>query len=74
MAPAGPGRPIELTGPLGELAERMGGVNQLADAIGVTPRAIQRWHNGERQPSKTTCRLLAIIAKQHKVKPPFSVD
>jgi uncharacterized protein Yka (UPF0111/DUF47 family) len=40
------GRPIALPGPLGDLARKLGGVDRLAEEVGVCPRTIRRWAHG----------------------------
>ena len=69
------GQPTKLTGPLGELVEALGGVQALADAIGVTTRTINRWGTAEVWPPPKPARLaLAALAVQHKVDPPFPIE
>jgi hypothetical protein len=49
-------RPSVLTGLLGSLAERLGGVNELAAACGVSPKTIWSWEQ------KVMPRGSAIVA------------
>lgn len=66
------GRPSELSGGLGELAEAMGGIEALARACGVTARTIQRWDTGERNPTQPARLVLEMLARRHRVKSPFA--
>lgn len=71
--PARMGRPIELTGPLGELAECIGTVELLAKSVGVTARTLRRYHRGEQNPPMPVRLVLHALARTHKVEPPFSI-
>jgi hypothetical protein len=68
------GRPIELPGPLGDLARAVGGRAKLAELIGVSARTITRYGDGSRQPTRPVRILLAGFALQHKIAPPFETS
>jgi hypothetical protein len=65
------GRPIELEGPLGDLAERVGGVKLLAEQVGVTARSIQRYASGEIFPPAPMRKVLAVLASVYGLPPPY---
>ena len=65
------GRPLEMSGSLGELAEVLGGRYKLADAVGVAKRSVSRWETGELVPTRPTRLLLAQLALAHGIEPPF---
>lgn len=67
------GKPIQLSGPMAPLALYFKSVTALAEAVGVSTRSIQAWDNGDFLPRPATCKLLAIIAKQRGLEPPFPV-
>lgn len=56
------GRPIELQGQWGELAYAVGGVAELAEKLGVSPRTIQRAAKKEEYggPLAIAARALAV--------------
>jgi transcriptional regulator with XRE-family HTH domain len=54
-------KPITLPEPWKSLAIRKGGVNRLADELGVTPCAVYRWAHGLRKVSGPALKLLAKI-------------
>ena len=68
--PAKMGKPIG-EGPLKPLAEQMGGMGKLAEAMGVHFRSVTKWNIGERVPEAPARRMLALLASQHGLPPPF---
>jgi transcriptional regulator with XRE-family HTH domain len=64
------GRPTRLTGSLRKLAEELGTVEALAEAVGVDRRTLLRWSRGERQPGGPARRILAELAKRCGIPPP----
>jgi transcriptional regulator with XRE-family HTH domain len=54
-------KPITLPEPWKSLAIRKGGVNRLADELGVTPCTVYRWAHGLRKVSGPALKLLAKI-------------
>lgn len=68
------GRPLEMRGPLGELAEALGGRRSLAEAIGVAERSVSRWAAGDLVPPRPTRLLLAQLALANRIEPPYSTD
>jgi hypothetical protein len=69
--PAKMGRPIGLRGPLRALADILGGVDRLADEVGVRSRTIHRWGVGLLVPRRPTRLTLAALARLHGIEPPF---
>ncbi len=69
--PGLPGRPLELRGPLRQLAEVFGSRTKLAEQIGVNERTIHRWSIGAVVPSQPTRMMLAALARAHGLEPPF---
>jgi len=65
------GRPMGLRGPLRELAEALGGVEKLANEIGMTDRTVRRWSAGMIVPPRPVRLLLAGLARHHGITPPF---
>ena len=68
------GKPIQLSGPMAELAHHFGSVTALAEALGVTLRTIQRWDNGDLNPRAPARKLMAVIAKARRLEPPFPTE
>jgi hypothetical protein len=66
-------RPTVLTGAWGALADKYGGVPALAEAIGVSPRTVLRWANGEMLPRGPERLAIAWVAKQKRVESPVVV-
>jgi len=62
------GRPTTITGPIAELADKVGGVKALAAQVNVDPRTIRYWASKNRNPSGPARRLLLQISEQHGVK------
>lgn len=67
------GRPLEMRGPLGELAEAVGGRKKLAEEVGVDERSVARWAIGQVVPPQPTRKLLAALARLHDLEPPYGV-
>lgn len=66
------GRPEEpLEGPIGELADALGGTAALARALAVPPRTVRRWADGTREPRGPARVLLAQLATEHGTQIPF---
>ena len=61
----GPGRPIELPGPLGKLCRVVGGVTKLAEIMECSVDAIGQWAKGDRQPSGPARVLMNRIAEEY---------
>ena len=60
------GRPIEMPGPIGELARTVGGVQALCDLLGgVAPSTVRRWAIGETEPGGPAHALLARLLDEH---------
>jgi DNA-binding transcriptional regulator YdaS (Cro superfamily) len=59
------GRPVELPGPVGELARAVGGTAALSALLGVSARTLQRW--AKAAPPRTARILLERIAAEHKL-------
>jgi transcriptional regulator with XRE-family HTH domain len=57
-------RPITLPGMLGGLAQRIGGVQKLADEIGVDPSTIRRWAHGKQNPSRAAKKNIERLQNQ----------
>jgi len=66
------GRPLEMSGPIGDLAEALGGRQKLADAMGVGRRTLSRYSTGELFPSWTTRILFSVLALQYGTEPPYA--
>ena len=63
----GPGRPIELPGPIGNLCRAVGGVSLLAEMMECSVDAISQWAKGERQPSGPARVLMNRIAEEYSL-------
>ena len=61
----GPGRPIELPGPLGKLCRMVGGVTKLAEMMECSVDAISQWAKAERQPNGPARVLMNRIAEEY---------
>lgn len=67
--------PVVLTGALGDLAAKLGGSAELADALGVTVQTIARWNDGRIGISKPTAKLVLALAAAHGTSSPrFAMD
>lgn len=62
----GRGRPSTLTGPWALLAEHLGGVGPLAEALQVSRRTIERWGAGLR-PSPLVQAHVSAFAKRRGI-------
>lgn len=60
----GPGRPIELPGPIGDLCRSVGGVSALASMMECSVDAIAQWAKGQRHPSGPARVLMSRIAEE----------
>ena len=63
-------RPTTLTEPWRSLAERLGGVQALADALHSAPRSVRQWAAGERRPRGPVLALLAQLLERYGLTPP----
>jgi hypothetical protein len=66
-------RPTILKGAWAKLAEKYGGPAPLAEAIGVSPRTVLRWANGELEPRGPERLAIAWVAKKKRVESPVVV-
>lgn len=64
-------RPTTLPEPWAALAVALGGVQELADALGTTPSTVHRWAHGQRAPRGPALRLIGLVFDQHKVPRPW---
>ena len=64
------GRPIELPGPLGDLARKVGGVKDLAMLWRVSPRTIYDWAHQRRNPEGPAQLLIEGACQRHGIAPP----
>jgi 8-oxo-dGTP pyrophosphatase MutT (NUDIX family) len=62
------GRPITIPGPIGTLAQKVGGVGPLAQELGVSVRTIRRWAT-ESVISKMGLKMLNHLYKRHAIDP-----
>jgi len=65
------GRPTTLPGVWGQMANALGGVAELAEEFGVTPRTLQRWAYGERRPSRNDIALVQAMVAVHGLRMPI---
>lgn len=63
-------RPTTLPEPWRSMAERLGGVQALADALHSAPRTIRQWAQHERTPSGTTKLAIVSLFRSHHLEPP----
>jgi DNA-binding transcriptional regulator YdaS (Cro superfamily) len=63
-------RPTTLPAPWDRLAEILGGVAQVAEALGTTPRTVHQWAHGTRQPRGPARRLIEQVFREAGVEPP----
>jgi hypothetical protein len=63
-------RPTTLPEPWRSLAAKLGGVGPLADALGVPPRTLRRWAQGERHASRTAQMTIDALFQSHHLEPP----
>ena len=64
------GRPSTLPEPWHTLAEKCGGVGELAERLGVAVRSINYWAHGETKPLKVYADKIKRLAKKLDVKMP----
>jgi hypothetical protein len=62
--------PTKLPQPWRSLADKLGGVQALADALGTSPRTIRKWAHQERSPGKTAQIAIDDVFKRNHIKPP----
>jgi hypothetical protein len=63
-------RPISLARPWKDLAERLGGVGELAKSLGgIDPTTLRRWAHG-RLPNRSARVLIAGLFKKHGIEAP----
>lgn len=60
-----------ITGALRPLVDYFGGVNEMAETLGVNRRTIRRWGLGETTPDESTRAWLNEYARVAKVKEPY---
>ena len=63
-------RPTTLPEPWRSLAEKLGGVQALADALHSDPSAVRRWATGDRTPGGPARALIEALFRQHQIEPP----
>lgn len=62
-------RPTTLREPWRSLAERLGGVGALAEALGADRRTVTRWACGDRQPSATAQIAIDALFRREGLEP-----
>lgn len=65
-------RPTTLPSPWRELAEHVGGVMALAEALGVERRTLERWGARERTPSPVMQRHVNAFARRRGLVAPYA--
>lgn len=60
-------RPTTLPEPWRSLAAKLGGVQALADALGVVPLTVRRWGSGEMKMSGPARKLYEALLREHKI-------
>ena len=63
-------RPTTLPEPWNLLAEKLGGVQALADLLLCDVRTVRRWANGETQPDRRAREWIYAAFQQAKIEPP----
>lgn len=63
-------RPSTLPEPWRSLADKLGGVQALAEALHSDSRTVGRWASGERTPRGPARALIDALFQQHKIPPP----
>jgi uncharacterized membrane-anchored protein len=63
-------RPTTLPEPWRSLAERLGGVQALADALHSAPRTIRQWAHHERTPGRLASAAILALFLAHSIPPP----
>lgn len=64
------GRPTTLPAPWSLLAEKLGGVQALADVLLCDVRTVRRWANGETQPDRRALEWIHAAFRQAGLTPP----
>lgn len=64
-------RPSTLPEPWNTLAEKLGGVQALADVLLCDVRTVRRWANGVTHPDRRAREWIHAMFHQTKVPPPF---
>jgi len=65
------GRKTTLPAPWAELADRFGGVQQLAEACGASQPTLWRWARKLTVPGKIVQRHVNTLARRRGIAPPF---
>ena len=60
-------RPTTLTGPWLVLSKKFESVEKLAERLGVSPRTIRHWHDGDRVPHKIVRHHVEAFARQYNI-------
>jgi DNA-binding transcriptional regulator YiaG len=60
-------RPTTLTGPWLALAQKFKSIEAMAAALGVDPRTIRRWHDGQRLPHPIVKNAIDTVARKYGV-------
>lgn len=63
-------RPTTLPEPWRTLADKLGGVSALADALGTGPRTVNNWATGGRSPRGTARIAITALFRRHRIEPP----
>lgn len=64
-------RPTSLPEPWRSLADKLGGVQALADVLLCDPRSIHRWACGERKPDRRSAEWIRAAFRQAGFEPPI---
>lgn len=67
-------RGARVDGPLGKIAELVGGLSRLSEMVGLSRRTLQRYNGGEIAPPKHVVMDLAELAKELKTRAPFTTS
>ena len=65
------GRPSTLAPEWQTLADKMGGVEQLCDELGCSPRTLRHWSSGDRHPGGIAMTQIIRLTVQHGVPMPI---
>ena len=60
-------RPTTLTGPWLALVKLFESVEKLAERLGVSPRTIRHWHDGDRVPHEIVRHHVETFARQYNI-------
>lgn len=63
-------RVTSLRGDWAALAEAYGGVQGLADALGVSPQSVWSWGTGRREVVRTTAIAVQALARRKRLESP----